>query len=478
MAADLSPPVLQQPSRVRFGVLGFVCSLSMVTYLDRVAMGQVSTPLIGALNLQSDADLTWFHWAFIISYACFEIPTGWLGDVFGPRKTLIRIVLWWSAFTILTGLAGYTILGVFIGFWPLLAIRFLFGIGEAGAYPNLTRALHNWFPFGDRASAQGAMWMCGRLMGGLTPMAWLLVVEKMHLGWRGAFYLFGAIGLVWCAAFAYWFRNRPEEKPEVNEAERELILAGRHDVGAGHAHVPWRAMLTSTNLWALCLMYFCAAYGWYFNITLLPRFLETQYQVSPESTLGAIYKGGPLWMGAITCLVGGWLSDLFIRRTGNRKWGRRLFGVVGHSLCALCYLGCYFTPKRADGTLVFLFFLSISMAAFWNDLTMGSSWAVCQDIGRRYAAIVAGFMNMVGNLGGSVAMLVAGYVLKVSVKEHAAALGTTVEALDPTEKAAGLLPGYQLNFLLYAGIYVVAVLLWLRVDATSPVVPPDGKTAQ
>src|SRR5262245_8149919 len=160
----------------------------MVTYLDRVAMGQVSTPLIEVLGLQSDADLVWFHWAFIISYALFEIPTGWLGDVFGPRNTLIRIVLWWSLFTVLTGLAGWWVGGVFVGFWALIAIRFLFGIGEAGAYPNLTRALHNWFPFSARAAAQGAMWMSGRLMGGLTPLVWWFVVEVAGLGWRGAFF--------------------------------------------------------------------------------------------------------------------------------------------------------------------------------------------------------------------------------------------------------------------------------------------------
>src|SRR5262249_11975364 len=161
------------------------------------------------------------------------------------------------------------------------------------------------------------------------------------------------------------------------------------------------------NLWCLCLMYFCAAYGWYFNITLLPRFLETQYGVSDQSALGAIYKGGPLLLGAMTCLIGGFLSDRFIRRTGNRKWGRLLFGVIGHSLCALCYLACLFLPNLASSLpgKAFLFTLSISLAAFWNDLTMGSAWAVCQDIGRRYAAIVAGFMNMVGNFGGSMAML-------------------------------------------------------------------------
>ncbi len=460
---------LEQPTRVRYGVLAFVCSLSMITYLDRVCMSNANPYIQEVLGLQSEADLKWFFWAFAISYALFEVPTGWLGDVFGPRRTIIRIVLWWSVFTVLTGMIGWSVLGFVLGFWSLVVIRFLFGMGEAGAYPNLTRALHNWFPYQTRAFAQGAMWMSGRLIGGLTPLIWWLMVERLQLGWRGAFFLFGSLGVMWCLAFAAWFRNRPEEKPGVNAAEQALIRGDRQDIEAGHAHVPWRRLLTSGNLWMLCLMYFCAAYGWYFNITLLPAFFKTQYHIAEDDWVGAIYKGGPLWMGAITCLLGGWLSDRFIRRTGNLKWGRRLFGVIGHGLCAVCYLACFLVPKGADASYAFLFFLAISMAAFWNDLIMGAAWAVCQDIGKRYAAIVAGCMNTIGNLGGAATILITGYLLDHTLAAHAAALGVGVKDLNPTQKAAGLLPGYQLNFLIYAGVYVVAVLFWLRVDATRPV---------
>ncbi len=471
MNRDLTSPAVETPTRVRFGVLGFVCSLSMITYLDRVCMSNAADPFIlKELGLQSVADLKWVFGGFVFSYALFEVPTGWLGDVFGPRKTIIRIVLWWSVFTILTGLVGFSVLGFVIGYWSLVVIRLLFGMGEAGAYPNLTRALHNWFPYGERAVAQGAMWMSARLVGGLTPLIWWLIVDKLGLGWRGAFYLFGSIGFMWCVAFAYWFRNHPEEKPEVNEAERDLIRGERHDTEAGHAHVPWGRLLTSGNLWMLCLMYFCAAYGWYFNITLLPSFLDNQFpdDVSRDSALGAIYKGGPLWMGAITCLLGGWLSDRFIRRTGNRKWGRRLFGVVGHGLCGVCYLGCLVAPTA------FTFFLAISLAAFWNDLIMGSAWAVCQDIGKRYSAIVAGCMNTIGNLGGVVATLVTGYILDYTLAAQAAAQGVPISALSKTAKAAGEWPGYQINFAIFAVLYFLAVLFWLRVDATKPIVPEES----
>ncbi len=463
-------PALQNPTGVRYGVLGFVCSLSMITYLDRVCFGAAATSIIAALSLTSDADFTWFMWAFAVSYAVFEVPTGWLGDVFGPKKTLVRIVLWWSFFTVLTGLVGLTVGGVVLGgFVTMLVVRFLFGMGEAGAYPNITRALHNWFPYQERAFAQGAVWMSGRLMGGLTPMVWWFVTQALGLDWRVAFGVFGGLGVFWCVAFALWFRNRPEEKETVNAAERNLIQGDRRDTEAGHANVPWRRLLTSGNLWALCLMYFCAAYGWYFNISLLPRFLETQFQVAPGSFVGSIYKGGPLWMGAITCLIGGVLSDRFIARTGNRKWGRRLFGIIGHSLCALCYFACAFIPVRPE--YVFFFFLSISLAAFWNDLTMGAAWAVCQDIGKRYSAIVAGCMNTIGNLGGAVTQLVTGYILNRTLSAHAAGQDVAVTALSDVEKTAGLLPGYHINFVIYGCVYLVAVLFWTRVDATKPVVP-------
>jgi MFS family permease len=467
MNLNLSPAAVAPATRVRFGVLGFCCALSMITYLDRVCFGSAAPYLVEALGLESVADLKWAFTAFAFAYAAFEVPSGWLGDVFGPRRTLIRIVLWWSLFTALTGLVWKEGLWLFGGLGLLILIRFLFGVGEAGAYPNITRALHNWFPTTSWASAQGAVWMSGRLMGGLTPIVWLSVVVWGGVSWRMAFLLFGVIGLFWCAAFAWWFRDRPAQHPEVNAAERELITAGRGEEQA-HANVPWLKLLSSVNLWAVCLMYFCAAYGWYFNITYLHSFLEEQYGVHKDSTLGAIYKGGPLWMGAITCLVGGYLSDRFIRATGNRKWGRRLFGILGHSLCGLCYLACLWTGSA------FTFFLAISLAAFWNDLTMGAAWATCQDIGRRYAAIVAGCMNTVGNLGGAAAGYVTGWILEGYLRAHAAALSTPVADLSPTEKAAGLYPGYQVNFLIFAAVYWLAVLFWLRIDATHPVAQEEG----
>jgi MFS family permease len=473
---------------LRYGVLGFACALSMITYLDRACMGSAAGAFVEDFGLTGVGDLNWVFTAFTLAYAFFEIPSGWLGDVFGPRQVLVRIVLWWSAFTALTGLVGMRVGGWVLGAFHvgslavpplavLIVVRFLFGMGEAGAYPNITRALHNWFPLHQRGFAQGAVWMCGRLMGGLTPLVWMVLVEGIgwpHTqeaeevpAWRSTFWLFAAIGIVWCILFALWFRNRPEENRHVNQAELNLIRAGRAESTSAHPRVPWSRLLASGNLWILCLMYACQSYGWVFYMTYLPSFLDSRYGEEAAGTLGAIYKGGPLWMGALGCLAGGVATDWLVRRTGNRRWGRRLFAVLGHGLTVVCFLLCPHMPSAL------MFFLAISLSGFFTDLSMGPAWAACQDIGRRYAAIVAGAMNMIGALGGALANWATGFVIQRSVAAHAAALGLPTSGLSPAQAAAGELPGYHLNFLIFAGVFVIGMICWLWIDSTKPVVPEE-----
>jgi MFS transporter, ACS family, glucarate transporter len=495
---------LARATRVRFGVLAFGCALAMITYLDRACFSVAESYLREALKLENIHQLGPAIWAFNLAYAIFEVPSGWLGDVYGPRRTLIRIVLWWSFFTMLTALAGLAIAGLtLVNLLVLVVIRFLFGVGEAGAYPNLTRALHNWFPRKERGSAQGAIWFFSRLSGGLTPFLLLALIEWIGVPWRSVFVLFGILGIAWCLAFAFWFRNHPAENPAVNEAERHLIAeeAG-HETEAAHAGVPWGRLLASPTLWALCLMYFCMSYAWYFNLSYLPAFLEEQHGVRRDDTLGSLYKGGPLIFGAVSCLLGGWLSDWFIRRTGNRVWGRRIFGIIGHGICAPCYIYCIFAPTA------FTFALSLALAGFFNDLAMGSAWAACQDIGRKYSAIVAGCMNTVGNLGGFAAIFatasIIGFTFNSYMRAHDIDPKKTEEivrqaratlekdAAQPPDqqlskderqkledeiaawnqaKRNGNLPGYNLNFIISAAVYGLSVLLWFGVNATRPVVP-------
>lgn len=464
---------LEQPTRVRHGVLGFACSLSMITYLDRVCFGTVAPHIQREFQL-SDTQKGMLFSAFALAYAAFEVPSGWLGDRFGPKRTLIRIVLAWSLFTVATGLIFPEMLGLTPAFVLLLIVRFLFGAGEAGAYPNIARAFHNWFPYGERASAKGAVWMAGRFAGGITAFIVLalmyetVVSGKTIVHWRHIFWIFGALGVIWCLFFWWFFRDRPQDHPLVNQAEVNLITAGE-DHGRATS-VPWGKLLRSVNLWVLCLMYFCAAYGWYFNITYLPGYLQEFFHFRPgDKWTGqwwafSLMAGAPLLLGSVGCLVGGVLSDFFIKKTGDRKWGRRLFGVVGHSLCAVCY---FLAIPASNLGSPWLFILAIAMAAFWNDITMGASWASCLDIGRKYSGIVSGCMNTVGNLGGFMAGFLTGYILD-RARAVAPPDASTVDAARP---------GWTINFLIFGGVYVVATLLWLWFDATKPVAPDEPQHA-
>jgi MFS transporter, ACS family, glucarate transporter len=453
----------QRPTNVRLEVLALACSLSMITYLDRVCFGAAGTLIARELGLPSEGSLAAPFTAFAIAYGVFEIPSGWWGDVRGPRKVLIRIVVWWSLFTAITGLVGWRIAGLTLGgLTTLTVVRFLFGAGEAGAYPNIARALHNWFPAHERGSAQGWVWMSGRLMGGLTPLIWMLLVSGTQwtsplVGWRTAFWLFGLMGVGWCFLFAWRFRDRPEQHPKTNDAERKLIAAGRV-AGSEHANIPWLRIFGSGHLVWLYLMYFCATYGWYFNITYLAGCLETRYGVPPTSVIGSIYKGGPLWLGAAGCLLGGYLTDGMLRRGVSRRWSRRLPGMTGHLLCAGCCVAAAYMPNA------FGFFLAISFAAFFNDLMMGGAWATCQDVGGRYTAILAGCMNTVGSLGAASAGWFSGAILNRYLNAHALAAGMEVETMSAAVKQAALSEGYTANLLVFAAIYLVAAVSWFGIN--------------
>ncbi len=457
-----------RPTNVRYGVLGFACVLSMITYLDRVCFGTVASNIQAEFSL-TDTQKGWLFTAFAFAYAVFEVPTGWLGDRFGARSTLVRIVLWWSAFTVLTGTI-YPTPGSTLAFGLLLAVRFLFGIGEAGAYPNIARAFHNWFPFQERGSAKGAVWMAGRFAGGITAfLVYALMYETVQpdgtsvVHWRHTFFIFGGIGVVWCALWWCWYRDNPAEKSGVNAAEVALIQHGERQ-HTDKLVVPWGQLLKSTNLWALCVMYFCASYGWYINITYLPGYLKDELHIergpdkwTTQFWIAGLMAGLPLLVGSVSCLIGGIMTDLFIQRTGNRKWGRRIFGVIGHGLCACCYFAAILYLKSP-----WTFVLLIASAAFWNDFTMGSSWASCLDIGKRYSGIVAGCMNTVGNLGGALAGILTGVILDWHTSRFSPGSDEFLAAKNQ---------GWTVNIAIYGCAYVLAVFCWFWFDATKPVAP-------
>jgi len=455
---------MSSPSRIRYQVLLFACLLSALTYLDRACFGVAAPTIVKEFGLDSVADLKWAITAFAIAYGLFEVPTGWWGDRFGPRKVLIRIVLWWSFFTVLTGLAGWKVAGITLGGLSfLIVVRFLFGAGEAGAFPNIARALQNWFPPAERARAQGLVWMSARLMGGLTPLLWTFLVAGTAvtvplLTWRQAFFVFGLLGLLWCLLFARRFRDRPEQHPKVNDLERAHILAGRQP-SVEHPSVPWLSVLFQRNLVCLYTMYFCITYGWYFNMTYLPACLERRYGVDPSDVFGAIMKGGPLWLGAFGCLLGGLLTDALLKRGASLRWSRQLPGFIGIVLCSICYFVASGMPSAWS------FALAISLAAFFNDFVIGGAWATCQDVGGKHTAVVAGMMNTAASAGAAIAGWFSGVVLDRALSVQATLVNSTVSDLSPDDRTAALVVGYETNLLIFAAITAVAAIVWLGANA-------------
>src|SRR5262245_11754385 len=258
---------LEQPTRVRYGVLTLISSLSLLTYLDRVCISRVQEDMQRDLGL-TDGQMGIVFGAFAIGYGIFEVPGGWMGDMWGARRVITRIVLWWSLFTAVTGLVGRFSLDsgyvLVLGSWevPLLLnsflvlvlIRFLFGCGEAGAYSNVARVIGTWFPYDERGMAQGFVWTFARLGGFLAPL--IIGALTGMLGWQRAFWVLGFLGVIWCAIFAYYYRDKPEDVPHCNDAERKLIRGGldfvqtgRHD--AGHPPAPWRRLFLTTSAFAL-----------------------------------------------------------------------------------------------------------------------------------------------------------------------------------------------------------------------------------
>lgn len=466
---NVADAVGSETTYVRYRVLAFVCSLSMITYLDRVCFGAAAPQIAEALSLNNVADLKWAFTAFALAYAIFEIPSGWLGDRWGPRGVLVRIVTWWSVCTILTGLIGLQVAGITLGgLGMLVVLRFLFGAGEAGAYPNITRTIHNWFPPEQWESAQGVIWMTGRLMGGLTPLIWAVLVGNAvfstpPLQWRGAFILFGMIGIIWCIGFAVWFRNRPSEHSAVSQQERDLIGVRSH-ASESHGGIPWRHLARNRSLVALCLMYALVTFVWIFNITYLPAYLQERFSVEKGDVLGAIYAGAPLWVGAIGCMVGGTLVTRLAHRVGERRRARQVLGIAAMAACTGLWLGALFAPN------IHIFCILVAGSAFCIDLTIGSAWATCQDIGQRHAGVTAACMNMIGTFGAAFAGWLTGTLIEVSLTSRAAALNVTVETIPPLEKQSAVLASYDLLFMINVGVFVVAATCWYFIDASKPIV--------
>ena len=373
-------------SHVRYKVLAFGVCLAAITYLDRVCISITAPEIMRELSL-SPLQMSFVFSAFTMAYGLFEIPTGWWGDRVGTRRVLTRIVSWCSFFTMATAAA--------FNYSSLLLVRFLFGMGEAGAWPNAAKTFSRWFPSSERGTAQGIFFMGAHLAGGLTPL--LVTALLAHFDWRTVFLIFGAVGFVWAAAWYRWFRDDPAQHPAVSPAELEHIRRGRlPDDSREHDRVPWRTILHSRSILALCGMYFTQSYGFYFYITWFPTYLRSQ---GFSSTTLSVLSGLPLILSVAADLLGGLTTDAVSRRHGLR-WGRCGVGGGALAIAGFAILGSAASQNPLLSALL------IAVAGASANFLLGASWGVCVDIAGRHAGVVTGCMNTAGQIGGTLSPII------------------------------------------------------------------------
>jgi MFS family permease len=401
--------------------------LAAITYLDRVCISVTAPAMRRDLGL-SAVEMSFVFSAFTLAYAMFEIPTGRWGDRVGTRRVLLRIVAWWSTFTIATGAAfSYT---------SLLVTRFLFGAGEAGAWPNVAITFSRWFPQRERGRAQGIFFSGAHLAGGLTPLLVTALLAYFH--WRTLFMMFGSIGFIWAFAWYRWFRDTPAEHPAVSAEEREYIERGRgtivHDHSGGLAL--WKRLFANRTVVFLCLMYFTQVYGFYLYITWLPTYLKDQRGFS--SVALGILAGLPLTLSAVADVLGGLTTDAVTARFGLRI-GRAAVGAASLAAAGVFLIAGTFVSNSVLAAIL------ISLGAASSNFLLGAAWGTCLDIGGNHAGVISAAMNSSGAVGGILSPIIVGFVV-----QH---FGTWTAPMYFT-----------------GALYILGALCWIAIDPRKPVV--------
>jgi sugar phosphate permease len=384
-----------KPSRGRWYVLLLISAMYLITYLDRVNIS-TAAPAISKEFAFDKVTMGFIFSAFVWAYALFQVPGGWLSDRFGARGVLGGVVIYWSLMTAATAAAFSA--GSFI------VVRFLFGVGEAGAFPGATRAMQLWYPQAERGLVQGVTHSASRLGAAIAPPIVVLIMSEF--GWRPVFYICGAVGLLWSLWWSLTYRNLPEDHPLVNKTEL-IDIRGTDASGAikpppieKQTNVPWATLVRSPNMWAIMCAYFTYVYCLWIFLSWLPSYLIEARHFTLIKV--GLYASLPLFAGVIGDTVGGLATDWLLKTTGSAKIGRRVVAIVGLLGCAICIVPAALT----DNPYVAVYGLTASM--FFLEFTIGPSWAVPMDTGGKYSGTVSGMMNMAGNFGGAISPIVFG----------------------------------------------------------------------
>lgn len=380
--ASVSDPIPEgsprwQPTRTRYVVLIVLCLLAGILYLDRICIAAAIDSIERDLGL-THTEAGYVLMAFTLAYGLFEVPTGRWGDRLGARRVLTRISLWWSVFTALTGACQH--LGT------LLVVRFLFGAGEAGAFPNVARVLSRWFPAAERGRAQGVLLAASQVGGAVAPFLAALLIQT--IGWRWTFAVFGSVGVVWAAGFWWWFRDDPAEHPAVNAAEVAEIGRGITSDNV-HAPIPWDLVWRNPSVWWLGSIMTLASFNSYIYFSWFPKYLKAARGVSeiPAGLMASLV----LACAAAGTFLGGYWFDRVVFPGGLRR--RRQMG-SGAFLLAAGLLGGALLSREA-----WLAAGLTAMSCFCTQSTQPLWWSCAIGISGRHVGALFGLMNSMGVVG-------------------------------------------------------------------------------
>ena len=374
----VGPAVAAASSRQRWGVVSAVVVVSFLTILARVGISGAKVEMAHDIGI-SDITFGLVFGAFAVGYAVFMLPCGLLADRWGPRKSLALSVFFWALFTLFTGLAS--------GIAVLLSIRFLFGMAEAGVFPQATRALYNWTLPRQRGLALGLLNMGSRL-GAAFGLA-IMPLCVTWLGWRKSFVLLGILGAIWALIWFGWFRDGPGIEPKRHKSEIQLASANIIRV-APKDDFPWRAFLSSRNVYLITYQYFASQFTFFICLSWLLPFLRSRFGVTNGGA--GLYSSVPLYCGALAMWGGGTAVD-WIYKAGKWKLSRALPAMVGFGLAAVTLIPAPFMRSPAG------FIACFALTTIGVDLTVSSSWTVCCDVGGKYSGTLSAAMNTLGALG-------------------------------------------------------------------------------
>ena len=417
------------PTRYRM-VLGTFL-LALIVLFDRIMISVAKDPVAADLGL-SDKQMGWVLAIFALGYALFQAPAGAAADRFGPRRVLTWVVSLWSIFTALTGAAW--------NFVSLLLVRFVFGAGEAGAFPSMARAIYAWIPLGERGIVNGINFSGGRIGAAIAlPVVAVLIAQ---FGWRWSFVILGAVGVGWALYWWVWFRDEPADHRGVGPAELSYIRAHteRRDGGEGPTLTAGQ-LFGDRNMWLLMGQYFGSNFTFFFTLTWLFPYLKNTYTLDFAAT--GFYAAAPLLAGALGNWFSGWLVDRLYGE-GRLTRSRKLPALIGFALAAG---GVLLSVGQAEvGPAVFW----LCVAVFGADMTLAPSWAACVDIGRASSGTVSGTMNMAGNLGSFLTALAFPYLVAEFGSE-------------------------QPFFYVAAALSLLSMALWMTVDLSRPIAAANGR---